>query len=152
MPDPDLKIRGRGWGEGPVIKKVFSVLRASVWSKNKGERRAPRATPLDPPLLSIFLNCGKDLHRFAHHCQHARNNSQHSGANNVAQLYTGPRITRTNCCSYTSPPNVGLGEWYVGRFPQNPILIRVIYLRINTLVWLIMQYGPRTRKYMNLKL
>ena len=110
VPNPDLKIRGRGkggWWEGPVIKKVFLVLWASVWSENKGERRAPRVPPLDPLLLSIFLNCGKDLHRFAHHCQHARNNSQHSGANNVAQLYTGPRITRTNCCSHTSPPTLG---------------------------------------------
>ena len=43
MLDPDLKIRGRGGGVGgidPVIKKVFLVLRASVWSKNKGETTA----------------------------------------------------------------------------------------------------------------
>ena len=49
VPNPDLKIRGRGkggWWEGPVIKKVFLVLWASVWSKNKGERRAlPRPSP-----------------------------------------------------------------------------------------------------------
>ena len=33
VPNPDLKIRGRGkggWWEGPVIKKVFLVLWASV--------------------------------------------------------------------------------------------------------------------------
>ena len=41
--DPDLQIRGGGggggWGgekEGPVSKKAFSALWASVWSKNKG--------------------------------------------------------------------------------------------------------------------
>ena len=39
---PDLEIRG-----GAVSKGVFSALRASVWSKNKGETQAP---PLDPPL------------------------------------------------------------------------------------------------------
>ena len=98
MPDPDLEIKGRergGGGEGPVIQTLreaggldsktffrsfgpqFGLKISGVWG------RVPRAPPLDPPLLSIFLNCGKDLHRFAHHCQHARNNSQHRGANNV---------------------------------------------------------------------
>ena len=49
MPDPDLKIRG--WG-GRSPKKFFWALRASVWSKNKGDGdRAPWAPPLDPPLL-----------------------------------------------------------------------------------------------------
>ena len=46
-PDPDLEIRGGG-GRSP--KKHFLVLWASVWFKNKG-RWAPRAPPLDPPLL-----------------------------------------------------------------------------------------------------
>ena len=41
---PDLEIRGE-----PGLKNFFSVLRASVWSKIRGER-APRAPPLDPPL------------------------------------------------------------------------------------------------------
>ena len=41
---PDLEIRGR-----PGLKKIFSTLRASVWSKNKGGR-TPRVPPLDPPL------------------------------------------------------------------------------------------------------
>ena len=36
--------KGRG---GAVSKGIFSALRASVWSKNKGETQAP---PLDPPL------------------------------------------------------------------------------------------------------
>ena len=31
-----------------VSKKFFSALQASVWSKNKGGGRAPRAPPLDP--------------------------------------------------------------------------------------------------------
>ena len=42
---PDLDIRG-GRG-GAVSKGIFSALRASVWSENKGETQAP---PLDPPL------------------------------------------------------------------------------------------------------
>ena len=37
VPDPDLEIRGE-WGEGRRSpKKLFSALRASFWSKNKGE-------------------------------------------------------------------------------------------------------------------
>ena len=53
--DPDLQIRGGGGGggekrEGPVSKKTFSALRASVWAKNKGGGQAPWAPPLDPPL------------------------------------------------------------------------------------------------------
>ena len=56
VPNPDLEIRG--WGEGrPAIRPVspppiFSALWASVRSKNKGGgRAAPRALPLDPPLI-----------------------------------------------------------------------------------------------------
>ena len=63
MADPDLQIRGEGWGGGgdghpdpdvggPGLKNFFSALWASVWSKNKGETPAPRASPLDPPLQS----------------------------------------------------------------------------------------------------
>ena len=42
MVDLDRQIRGGGGGgggekrEGPVSKKTFSALSASVWSKNKG--------------------------------------------------------------------------------------------------------------------
>ena len=62
MSDPDLQIRWRGGGGGggrssrpldkgeAVSKNIFSVLRASVWSKNKGEG-GPQAPSLDPPLL-----------------------------------------------------------------------------------------------------
>lgn len=50
---PDSEIRGgsRGWerGGGAVLKKIFSALLASVWSKNKG-RLASQAPPLDAPL------------------------------------------------------------------------------------------------------
>ena len=43
---PDLQIRGGG-----VLKnKFFLALRASVWSKIRGGGRAPRATPMNPPL------------------------------------------------------------------------------------------------------
>ena len=38
--DPDLQIGGGG-GEGALKTYFFSVLRASVWSKNKG-KRGPR--------------------------------------------------------------------------------------------------------------
>ena len=58
MPDPDLEIRGGGggWGESsrPLDKReevgvgspknIFSALRASVWSKNKGGGPSPRST------------------------------------------------------------------------------------------------------------
>ena len=59
MPDLDLELRGapviqtlrKGAARSP--KELFSALRASVWSKNKGgggRARVPRASPLDPPL------------------------------------------------------------------------------------------------------
>ena len=46
VPDPDLEIKGGGGGghpdpeirgRSPVSKISFSALRASVWSKNKGD-------------------------------------------------------------------------------------------------------------------
>jgi len=54
--DPDLQIReGPGHpdpGEGGLSpKKIFSALRASVWSNNKGGGAGPPAPPLDLPLL-----------------------------------------------------------------------------------------------------
>ena len=42
----------RPWDKGGPGRFFFSALRASVWSKNKGEGRAPRAPPLDPPLMT----------------------------------------------------------------------------------------------------
>ena len=51
---PDPAIRGGGGGEGGSgLRNIFSAPRASVWSKNKGEARAPRAPPLDPSLNKI---------------------------------------------------------------------------------------------------
>ena len=53
-------------GGGCSPKKVFSTLRASVWSKNKGGGgRAPRASPLDPPLqaCSRRSDCGDGVER-----------------------------------------------------------------------------------------
>ena len=52
LADPDLQIRWRGGrssrpldkGEA-VSKNIFSVLRASVWSKNKGEPGPPGPSP-----------------------------------------------------------------------------------------------------------
>ena len=61
VPDPDLEIRGgaplsrlldkNGKGVGRTAEELFSALRASVWSKNDGGGRPPRAPPLDPPLV-----------------------------------------------------------------------------------------------------
>ena len=75
---PDLRIRVEGRG-GRSQKKVFSLFRASVWSKNKGEAWAPgppgprapeppsprapgprapgpRAPSLDPPQYVVLQN------------------------------------------------------------------------------------------------
>ena len=70
--DPDLEIRGSGVGSsrpldkgGPVSPKNFFDPRASVWSKNKGDR----ALPLDPPLktFSCGTNAGSsEQARWAH--------------------------------------------------------------------------------------
>ena len=46
--------KGAGGG-GAVSKKLFSLLRASVWSEHKGWGRTCRAPPLDPPLLMARL-------------------------------------------------------------------------------------------------
>ena len=53
--DLDLQIKGRGGGGGggQSQKNSFSALQALVWSKTKGEARAPRAPNLDPPLLIV---------------------------------------------------------------------------------------------------
>ena len=54
VPDPDLEIKGGrgegggGVGVGAVSKKMFSALRASVWSKNKGG-----GPPLDLSLIGV---------------------------------------------------------------------------------------------------
>ena len=49
---PDPYIKGEGGGSG---KKIFSALRASVWSTNKGGGPPPRAPPLDPPLNKALM-------------------------------------------------------------------------------------------------
>ena len=59
MADPDLQIREEGGGgeEGghpdPEIRGAGTGLpkKFFFWSKNKGEARAPRVPPLDPPLF-----------------------------------------------------------------------------------------------------
>ena len=57
VPDPDLEIRGGGrlsrlldMGGARSPLKIFSTPRGSVWFKNNGGERTPRAPPLDPPL------------------------------------------------------------------------------------------------------
>ena len=71
VPHPDLEIKGGG-GVGAVIQtlrpldkrgavsqKIFSALRASVWSKNMGRAggrwSGPRVPPLDLPLPGIMF-------------------------------------------------------------------------------------------------
>ena len=54
--DPDLQIRGGSYSDSEIRgeqsqKNVFSALQTSVWSKTKGEARAPRVPTLDPPML-----------------------------------------------------------------------------------------------------
>ena len=70
MPDPNLEIKGGAWSSRPLDKgggdghqkKIFSALRESVWSKNKGGGGF-QVPPLDPP-----LNChGKSLNFL--HCE-----------------------------------------------------------------------------------
>ena len=67
VPDTDLEItewgqssrpleKVAGWGRSPKSSKnSFSALRASVWSKNKGEPGPPPAPPLDPSLSCSFF-------------------------------------------------------------------------------------------------
>ena len=71
MPDPYLEIReGRAGSSRPLHKEgrgdrspktIFSAVRASVWSKNKGVPGPPWGPPLDPPLLisvgSVAMTC-----------------------------------------------------------------------------------------------
>ena len=44
-----------------------------------------------PTMLYRSQHCWELLHPFAHHCQHARNNSQHCCASNVACVCTQPK-------------------------------------------------------------
>ena len=54
---PDPEIMGRGGGEEGCLspKKIFSALRASVWSNNKEGGRAPRPLP-SPGSATAFVN------------------------------------------------------------------------------------------------
>ena len=48
---------------GAVSKKIFSALRASVWSRNKGGR-PHRAPPLDSPLIFTEKESVRNLYDF----------------------------------------------------------------------------------------
>ena len=55
--DPDLELRGGGGGGGAgldllALSAIFPSVISSFFTQNKGEARAPRAPPLDPPLYS----------------------------------------------------------------------------------------------------
>ena len=65
MPDPDLEITGVGGGGGGVMvsKRIFWVLQASVWSKNRG-----CGPPLDPPLISKFQKAPHDNNKHKKYC------------------------------------------------------------------------------------
>ena len=47
--DGEIRGGGRSSSGGGGLKKVFSTLWSSVWSKNKGVA-PPKALPMDPPL------------------------------------------------------------------------------------------------------
>ena len=66
MADPTFQIRGEpgrthpekrggGGGQGGSQKKRFLALQSSVWSQNKEGSQAPRALPLDLPLIIIIV-------------------------------------------------------------------------------------------------
>ena len=65
--DTDLQIRGGGGGGGGRSKKkIFSALRTSLSSKNKGGGAPPRTSPLDPPLhLCIYLTRERFLYNLS---------------------------------------------------------------------------------------
>ena len=50
-----------------LIIKFKHLIRASVWSKNKGVGRVPRVSPLDPPLrlYSVIQGIIRDLFHFS---------------------------------------------------------------------------------------
>ena len=56
-PDPEIMGRGGGGGGGGYLspKKIFSALRASVWSNNKEGGWAPRPLP-SPGSATAFVN------------------------------------------------------------------------------------------------
>ena len=57
-PDPEIMGRGGGRGEGCLSpKKIFTALRASVWSNNKGGvRGVGRAPGPSPGHATVFVN------------------------------------------------------------------------------------------------
>ena len=60
-PDPEIR-------RGGVKTIVFSVARASDWSKNNGEARASRASPLDPlPVASELPTKSKNSIQVSYH-------------------------------------------------------------------------------------
>ena len=61
------------------------------------------ATMLDQ-FAQLFQHCWELLHPFAHHCQHARNNSQHCCANNVGSCCV--RVGNGVQTDATTPNNV----------------------------------------------
>ena len=79
VPDSDLEIKGGG--VGAVSKGIFSALRASVWSKNKGETQAP---PLDPPLNFVCQGVNR---RYIILLANVRENSD----------YRSPEVAVLNC-------------------------------------------------------
>ena len=56
--NPYLQMKRGARSSNPEIRRggrKKNFFRASVWSKKKGEARAPQALPLDPPLkLTVF--------------------------------------------------------------------------------------------------
>ena len=61
---------------GQIFQPTTPNISFVPWSPKRS------ATMLDP-FAQLFQHCWELLHPFAHHCQHARNNSQHCWRNNV---------------------------------------------------------------------
>ena len=112
VPDPDLEIRGGGWGGkrsskplyngGAVSKKIFfPAPRVSVWPKKKGRAPAPGfATARDEVLLLIEIN--RSIIRFW-------------------ELPTYPSPKPTLTLNSHLGQNVALGEGWVGSFSETHI-------------------------------
>ena len=112
--DPDLPMREGGGGGrssrprdkvgGPGLQKVFSALRASFWSKNKGEGRATRAPPLYPPLFQLIKSVDELITRPVYF--YLTIVQRKSGEHNPACLFGDETLPWTSSFITTGPRKV----------------------------------------------